>query len=68
MLLHHPPKRFQKFQKGQRRERDFSSYQCYHCDKMGHIAKNFQLEEKNTRRETKGTMPIQLKMKSHPQR
>jgi hypothetical protein len=27
-----------------------------------------QLEEKNIRRETKGTMPIQLKMKSHPQR
>jgi hypothetical protein len=27
-----------------------------------------QLDEKNTRRETIGTMPIQLKMKSHPQR
>jgi hypothetical protein len=27
-----------------------------------------QLDEKNTRRETRGTMPIQLKMKSHPQR
>jgi hypothetical protein len=27
-----------------------------------------QLKEKNTRRETKGTMPTQLKMKSHPQR
>jgi hypothetical protein len=27
-----------------------------------------QLEDKNTRRETRGTMPIQLKMKSHPQR
>jgi hypothetical protein len=37
----HSPKRFQKFHKGQRREKDFSSYQCYHCDKMGHIAKNF---------------------------
>jgi hypothetical protein len=37
----YPPRRFQKFQKGQRREKDFSSYQCYHCDKMGHIAKNF---------------------------
>jgi hypothetical protein len=28
----------------------------------------FQLYEKNTRRETRGTMPIQLKMKSHLQR
>jgi hypothetical protein len=28
----------------------------------------FQLDEKNTRRETRCTMPIQLKMKSHPQR
>jgi hypothetical protein len=28
----------------------------------------FQLEEKNTRREIKGTMPMQLKMKSHPRR
>jgi hypothetical protein len=37
----HPPRRFQKFQKGQRREKDFSSYECYHCDKMGHIAKNY---------------------------
>jgi hypothetical protein len=25
----------------QRREKDLSSYQCYHCDKMGHIAKNY---------------------------
>jgi hypothetical protein len=28
----------------------------------------FQLEEKNTRRETKGIIPMKLKMKSHPQR
>jgi len=28
----------------------------------------FQLEEKNTTIETKGTIPIQLKMKSYPQR
>jgi hypothetical protein len=27
-----------------------------------------KIEEKNTRREEKGTMPTQLKMKSHPQR
>jgi hypothetical protein len=47
----HPPRRFQKFQKGQRRENHFSSYQCYHCDKMGHIAKNFpsRREEYNKR-------------------
>jgi hypothetical protein len=37
----HPPKRFQKYHKGQRKGKDFSSYQCYHCDKMGHIAKNY---------------------------
>jgi hypothetical protein len=37
----HPPRGFHKNQKGQRREKYFSSYQCYHCDKMGHIAKNF---------------------------
>ena len=33
--------RFHEFQKGQRIERDLSSYQCYHCDKMGHISKDF---------------------------
>jgi hypothetical protein len=37
----HPPKKFQKYHKGQRKGKYFSSYQCYHCDKMGHIAKNF---------------------------
>jgi hypothetical protein len=37
----YPPRRFHKFQKGQRREKYFSSYQRYHCDKMGHIAKNY---------------------------
>jgi hypothetical protein len=37
----HSPKRFQKYHKGQRKEKDFFSYQCYHCDKMGHIAKNY---------------------------
>jgi plasmid stabilization system protein ParE len=37
----YPPRRLQKYQKGQRREKYFSSYQCYHCDKMGHISKNF---------------------------
>jgi hypothetical protein len=62
----HPPRRFQKFQKGQRREKNVSSYQCYHCDKMGHMLKIVQPEGKNTRRETKGTMPIKLKMMSHP--
>jgi hypothetical protein len=47
----HPPRRFHKYQKGQRREKYFSSYQCYHCDKMGHIAKNFPTirEEYNKR-------------------
>jgi hypothetical protein len=37
----HSPKRFPKYHKSQRRKKYFSSYQCYHCDKMGHIAKNF---------------------------
>jgi hypothetical protein len=32
------------------------------------LLRNVQLEEKNTRRETRGTMPTQLNMKSHPQR
>jgi hypothetical protein len=32
------------------------------------LPKIVHLEEKNTRRETKGTMPIHLKMKIHPQR
>jgi hypothetical protein len=59
--------RFHEFQKGQRRERDLSSYQCYHCDKMGHISKDFPDKRETTRSETKGTMPISLKMKSHPQ-
>jgi hypothetical protein len=60
------PRRFQK--RGQRRERDYSSVQCYHCDKMGHIAKFVQPDEKNTRGNIRGTMPMQLKMKSHLQR
>ena len=65
----HPPRIFQKFQKGQRREKYFSSSQCYHCDKMRHIAKNCPSIGKNTRREiTKDTMPMQLKMMSHPRR
>jgi hypothetical protein len=35
------------------------------CDILLRIV---HLEEKNTRRETKGTIPTQLKMKIHPQR
>ena len=37
----HPPKKFQKNNKGDYKQKDLSSYQCYHCDKIGHIARNF---------------------------
>jgi hypothetical protein len=59
-------RRFQK--KGQRKERDFSSYQCYHCDKMEHIVRHCPARREEYKKKTRGIMPMQLKMKSHPQR
>jgi hypothetical protein len=46
----HPPRRFQK---GQRRDFFLSPYQCYHCDKMGHIAKNFPARREEYKKRNK---------------
>jgi hypothetical protein len=61
----HPPRRFHK---GQRREKISHPINVTIVTRWDILIRIVQLDEKNTRREIRGTMPIQLKMKSHPKR
>ena len=39
-----PPRNFQKTRESLF-HRDYSVFQCFHCDKIGHIARNFPLKK-----------------------
>ena len=49
---HQPPRRFQRSRESLS-NKDYSGFQCFHCDKIGHIAKNFPLKKEEYKKRNK---------------
>ena len=47
------PRRNKKFRRKSRPKREFESFECFTCHKMGHIAINFPLKEKQLKKRNK---------------